>query len=149
PDKRQRVVERLLNSSAYAAHFGNFWRDVMLPDNNANVNLAALRFTFENWLRARLAQNVGYDRMVREILTATPPNRRGDIPEDQLVIPGGNQATPVAFALANENKPENLAGSTARIFLAVKLECAQCHDHPHASWSQERFWQYAAFFGGN
>src|SRR5262249_23174247 len=51
-----------------------------------------------------------------------------------------------AFYQANEFKPENLAGSTARLFLGVKLECAQCHDHPFAKWSRDQFWQYAAFF---
>src|SRR5208282_4085349 len=36
--------------------------------------------------------------------------------------------------------------STARLFLAVKLECAQCHNHPFAKWRREQFWEYAAFF---
>jgi hypothetical protein len=62
-----------------------------------------------------------------------------------MAQPGG--ITPVAFNLANENKPENLAGSTSRLFLAVRLECAQCHNHPFARWTREQFWQYAAFFG--
>src|SRR5262249_49461825 len=50
------------------------------------------------------------------------------------------------FYQANENKPENLAGSTARLFLGVSLECAQCHDHPFDRWSRNQFWQYAGFF---
>src|SRR5205807_6076970 len=102
--------------------------------------------TLEAWLRSRLRDNTGYDRMVREILTASP--RTGRAVEEGLVLPAGRQVSPVAFYLANENKPENLAGSTARLFLAVKLECAQCHNHPHAEWTQDQFWAYAAFFGG-
>jgi hypothetical protein len=39
-----------------------------------------------------------------------------------------------------------LASSTARLFLGVKLECAQCHDHPFAKWNRTQFWEYAAFF---
>lgn len=39
-----------------------------------------------------------------------------------------------------------LAGSTARVFLGVRLECAQCHNHPSGTWKQEQFWQFAAFF---
>jgi hypothetical protein len=53
---------------------------------------------------------------------------------------------PVAFYVVNENKPENLAASTARLFLGVKLECAQCHDAKTDPWKREQFWQYAAFF---
>src|SRR5262249_55634609 len=145
PDKRQRLVERLLGGSGYAMHFANVWRAAWLPENNANPN-GGLRASFETWLRARLAENARYDKMAREILTVAGAAR----PEEaDLALGGGRPGvlSPAAFLLANENKPENLAGSTARLFLAVKLECAQCHDHPHAAWTREQFWQYAAFFG--
>ena len=60
-----------------------------------------------------------------------------------------NQILPGAFFFeANEYKPENLAASTARRFLGVRLECAQCHNHPFASWSRKQFWEFATFFSG-
>src|SRR5262249_14412689 len=43
-------------------------------------------------------------------------------------------------------QPENLAAGTARAFLGIRLECAQCHNHPFASWKREQFWGLAAFF---
>src|SRR5689334_5933716 len=141
PDRRQRLVARLLAGPGYVSHFSHYWRDVLLPDNADVANLG-LGSVFEAWLADRLRANTGYDRMVREILTAAPRGGRG---EAFLAFPG--LEGPGAFYVANENKPENLAGSTARLFLAVKLECAQCHNHPHAAWKQEQFWQYAAFFG--
>ncbi len=59
------------------------------------------------------------------------------------------QASPGAFFFeANEYKPENLAASTARRFLGVRIECAQCHNHPFASWTRKQFWEFAAFFSG-
>jgi hypothetical protein len=145
-DKRRRLVTRLLDGPGYVTHFSHFWRDVLLPENPNTENLG-LRFGFEAWLRTRLSANTGYDRMVREILTGAPRAERGVVDEAFLAVAGG-PVSPAAFYLANENKPENLAGSTARLFLAVKLECAQCHNHPHAAWKQEQFWAYAAFFGG-
>jgi hypothetical protein len=58
-------------------------------------------------------------------------------------------ASPGAFFFeANEYKPENLAASTARRFLGVRLECAQCHNHPFSSWTRKQFWEFAAFFSG-
>ena len=54
--------------------------------------------------------------------------------------------SPAAFFFANENKAENIAGATARVFLGVKIECAQCHKHPFAKWKQQQFWEFAAFF---
>lgn len=52
------------------------------------------------------------------------------------------------FFEANEYKPENLAASTARRFLGVRLECAQCHNHPFSKWTRKQFWEFAAFFSG-
>src|SRR5262249_5716968 len=49
---------------------------------------------------------------------------------------------------AKEAKPENLAAATARLFLGVQLDCAQCHDHPFAKWSRDQFWGLAGFFAG-
>jgi hypothetical protein len=140
-DRRQRLVARLLASPGYVNHFSHAWRAVLLPDNADVANLG-LGPVFEAWVAGRLRANAGYDRMVREILTAAPRAGRGE-----AFAPFAGQDGPTAFYLANENKPENLAGSTARLFLAVKLECAQCHNHPHAAWKQEQFWEYAAFFG--
>jgi hypothetical protein len=56
--------------------------------------------------------------------------------------------SPAAFYFANENKAENLAATTSRVFLGVKLECAQCHAHPFAKWTRNQFWEYAVFFAG-
>src|SRR5262249_61335201 len=55
---------------------------------------------------------------------------------------------PLAFFAVKEAQPENLAAAVARSFLGVRLECAQCHDHPFAKWTQGQFWGLAAFFAG-
>ncbi len=54
--------------------------------------------------------------------------------------------TPAAFFQANEQKPEQIAASTTRIFLGVQVQCAQCHDHPFSHWTRREFWSLAAFF---
>src|SRR5262249_53549512 len=71
-----------------------------------------------------------------------PPNVNPRQPRPVVPTEGSTQA----FYIANENKPENLAGSTSRLFIGVKLECAQCHDHPFARWTRKQFWEYAVFF---
>src|SRR5262249_38133643 len=68
---------------------------------------------------------------------------RGNFPG----VPAG-EPTPVGFYLAKDLKPENLAASTPRVFLGVRVECAQCHNHPFASGKRDQFWGYAAFFAG-
>jgi Protein of unknown function (DUF1549)/Protein of unknown function (DUF1553) len=143
PDKRRRVIDQLLNSPLHSSHFANVWRSWMLPETNANFQARFLRPGFEEWLRQQLAQNTPYDKMVRDILTVPVGggNMSGYIGID-------NNASPSAFYLAKELKPENLAAGASRLFLGVRLECAQCHNHPFAEWKREQFWSFAAFFAG-
>ena len=148
-DKRRRLIDRLLNGPDYVSHFTNVWRAAWLPDGGADVDNLGLRGGFEAWLRVRLAENAGYDRMVREIVTsAAAVNPRTELSEIPFAMAQPGDVSPAGFYLANENKPEKLAGSTSRLFLSLRLECAQCHNHPFAEWTREQFWEYAAFFAG-
>ena len=131
PDKRRKLVEELLDSSLYVTNFTNTWRAVMLPqNNNVQVQFAP---QMEAWLRQRIRANVPYDQMVRDLLTAAPSYQGGSGPR---IDPNAT-----AFYQANELKPENLAAASSRLFLGVKLECAQCHNHPFAKWTREQFWE--------
>ena len=143
PDKRRQMVERLLDSPAYIMHFSNVWRAVMLPEADSNLELRTLVPGFEAWLRKQLSANAGFDTLVREILTVpVDPRLAGNPFQPQAEV------TPVGFYQAKQLKPENLAAATARMFLGVRIECAQCHDHPFDDWKREQFWGYAAFFAG-
>ncbi len=142
PDKRRKLVNQLLDSPNYVTHFTNTWRALLLPQSN-DPQVQGQAPQLEVWLRKRFKENAPYNEMVREILTADAfgQGRAGK-------RPGTFEPTPAAFYQANENKPENLAAATSRLFLSVKVECAQCHDHPFAKWTRTQFWEYAAFFSG-
>ncbi len=88
--------------------------------------------------------------MVRELITAGQPARGGPNPTfiEQFSVNTDEGTSPLSFYQAKQFKPENLAEVTARMFLGVRLGCAQCHNHPTASWKRERFWEYTAFFAG-
>lgn len=129
PDKRARLVDALLESPAHATHMANTWRNVMLP-GSVSVEEMANVAGVQNWLRSQFIDNMRYDRMVGDLLVAT----------------GGGQSGPALYYTAMELQPEKLAASTARIFLGLQIECAQCHDHPFDHWKQQDFWGYAAFF---
>jgi hypothetical protein len=141
-DKRRALVEELLKGPHYVNHFTNVWRALLLPQNN-NQQVQFFAAQIENWLRPQIRDNKPYDRMVRDLLT-TPLGNSG------LGMRPRNNADngALVFYQANESKPENVAAATSRLFLGIKLECAQCHDHPFATWSRNQFWQYTAFFSG-
>jgi hypothetical protein len=145
PDKRRKVVDRLLDGPHYSANFARVWRELLLPQNN-NQTARFFAPQIESWVRVRLREDRPYDAMVRELLTAAVVPGNGP-----RATPGGGAAFDqgaAAFYQANELLPENIASAASRIFLGVKLECAQCHDHPFAQWKKNQFWEYAAFFSG-
>jgi hypothetical protein len=145
PDKRAILVDRLLDSPGYLVSATEIWRSMLLPELDTDAQARFLAPTFEAWLRKQVAEDVGYDRIVRAILTLDLGARaqRGATRLGRRAAP-----TPLAFYSAKDGKPENLAAGTARVFLGIRLECAQCHNHPFARWKREEFWGFAAFFAG-
>lgn len=143
-DKRQRLVARLLAGPAYARHASQTLRAFLVPQASANPRLQHLAVSLEAWLRPRIRAGRGYDALVREILTA--PLDYHERPADAAGPPV--VSSPIAFYQANDLKAETVASSAARLFLGIKIECAQCHDHPFAQWTRRQFWETAAFFAG-
>jgi hypothetical protein len=129
PDKRARLIDALLDSPAHATHLANTWRNIMLP-GGLNIEQIGNLVGVQNWLRQRFVENLRYDNLVSELLVASD----------------GGEAGPALYYTSLDLAPEKLAASTARIFLGLQLECAECHDHPHDQWKQRDFWGYAAFF---
>src|SRR5262249_44527651 len=88
------------------------------------------------WLADQFEANRPWSGIVADLLASTADMARE--PE-------------AAFFRANsdsfEPKPALLAASTGRLFLGVQVACAECHNHPFASWTQDDFWGLAAFFG--
>ena len=128
-DKTRELIGRLLVSPAHATHLAHTWRDMMLPRKFDPEQTAGV-IGLQNWLRRQFADNKRYDQIVAELLVAT----------------GGDESGPALFYTALGLKPEELGTTTARLFLGVRLDCAQCHKHPFDQWTQEDFWGYAAFF---
>jgi hypothetical protein len=145
PDKRAKLVDELLDTPRYASHSAALWRAILLPEAATDGQARVFQPGFEAWLRLKFRANAPYDALVRELLTA-PISADPNAPEPVLRDP--TRPNPLAFYAVKEAKPENLAAATARVFLGVQIECAQCHDHPFAKWTRDQFWQTAAFFAG-
>ena len=124
------LVDRLLKSSDHASHLATVWRSFLIPEG---VDLTAFGGVeaFDQWLAERFSSDDSYDEVVRSLLLA----------DGRLVRSG-----PLLFYSAAKLDPDQLASRTARVFLGMRLECAQCHDHPFEPWAQDEFWGFAAFF---
>jgi hypothetical protein len=131
PNRREALVDRLLSHRDHATNFAFAWRSILLP---AEVDLSRLGGAekFDQWLAERFAANEPYDKIVEQLLMA-----EGRVSE----------SGPLLFYAAVKLNPEELAARTSRVFLGVRMECAQCHDHPFDDdISQQDFWSFAALF---
>jgi hypothetical protein len=130
-DKREKLIDSLLVSDRYAIHFANVWRAWVLPDSS-DQQMLFLAPSFESWLRDQLKNNASWSAMVQAMVTGrASPTSGTDV-----------------LAQANQYRPEGQAAMTSRLFLGIKLECAQCHNHPFAHWQRKQFWEFAGFFTG-
>ena len=129
-DRRLQLIDQLVLRPTHATHVANAWRRFLLPEGTDLERVGGIA-GFETWLRMRIAENIPYDQLVRELLLA-----EGD----------ASESGPALFFTAWELKSEKLAASTSRAFLGLQLQCAECHDHPFEDWTQQDFWGYAAFF---
>lgn len=144
PDRRARLVDQLLDGSSYVRHFTNVYRAMLIPEANNNFLVRFQQTGFEAWLKRRVAKNVGYDDLARDLITS-PLGQEGLA---AFALGASGQPSPLAFYAAKEYRAENLAAGTARVFLGISVECAQCHNHPFADWKREQFWGFAAFYSG-
>ncbi len=132
-NKREELIDSLLDKATTTNHLTLTLMKEWLPQIDDNFQFSFFAQNFEPWLKERIRTNVRMDKIVRELLTAT---------NNQNV----NANPQIAFFLMNESKPENVASSVGRLFLGVKIDCAQCHAHPFAPIKREQFWETAAFF---
>jgi hypothetical protein len=150
-DKRARLIDRLLDSDDYARHWGHYWTDVV--SSRVSPIMQRLAPVFEEWLVEQLKENRGWDGIVQDILTADSVlvdnvPRPPDVPR-YIRQPRNGAAFFIATRYYEKTREEgaiDLAAETARIFLGIQLQCAQCHDHPFDQWRREQFHQLAAFF---
>jgi hypothetical protein len=145
-DKRAHAVEQLLKTPEYATRWGNYWNALLM---GRTIESAAIdQAGFKNWLREQFAQNVSWDKIVTELVTAEgwntkvrPANAKGHPYDlDERYAPAVNW-----FLKHWQSLPE-LSSATSKLFLGVQLQCAQCHDHKTEKWKQEDYRQFTAFF---
>jgi hypothetical protein len=129
PQKRDRLVDTLVDSPAYADLFANKW-NMVLRNKRRQPADARGTYAFFNWIRDSLAENKPYDQFVREILTAA-----GDV----------TSFPPVTW-YREVNQVNEQVEDTAQLFLGLRIQCARCHHHPFEKWSQDDYYGFSAFF---
>jgi hypothetical protein len=131
PAKRDKLVDRLVETPEYAFYFANKWADVLRVRRRGQGERAAGTFAFHEWIRAAVQADMPYSEFVKAILTAT----------------GDEARNPTTVWYKEMEKTENYVDDVAQVFLGQRLACANCHHHPYEKWGQDDYWGVAAFFG--
>jgi hypothetical protein len=132
PDKRDRLVDALIDTPEYSYNFANKWADILrVKRGNNQQGRAYGTFTFHAWIRDALSTDLRYDDFAREILGAV----------------GDETKCPPVVWYKDLRTPDQFVDNTAQVFLGLRLACAQCHHHPYERYSQDDYWGMAAFFG--
>jgi hypothetical protein len=136
PDKRRAAVRQLVASPRWAEHWANVFERLLL---GPMVKIPIVdREAFRSYVRHAFAANAPYDQLVYQLVTATGQNQSED---DDAPVNGA-----VNWLLRFRGAPEDLAGTTSRVFLGVQIQCAQCHDHRTEKWTQADFRHLTACF---
>src|SRR5262245_45521182 len=104
PNRRAILVDDLLKSPRYVAHFTNVWRALLIPEAGNNFQVRLQQGTFEAWLKQRIARNISYDQLARDLVTAPLGQGGGG-----FALAGLRDSGPVTYYLAKEFRQENLA----------------------------------------
>jgi hypothetical protein len=129
PLDRTALIERLLDRPEFADCWANKWADLLRP-NPDRVGVKSV-LILDEWLRASFRADKTYDQFAREI----------------LLTEGSNHRDGPAVVYRDRREPPELTTMFSQLFLGTRLECARCHHHPNEKWSQDDFYQFAAFFG--
>jgi hypothetical protein len=130
PDKRARLIDRLIGSDGYNSQMFNWLADMLrvMDDYGKGVKT----YVYEEWLKEQIAANRPWSGLVHDLLTA-----------DGRITESG----PVGYLLRDRKMPLDSLSNTLTTFLGANVACAQCHNHPLAKWTQRDFYEMASFFG--
>ena len=129
PEKRRKLIDKLLLSDGYRSHLFNWLADLLRHKHSIRrTNYSH----YERWLKDQIAKNRPWDEMVYDMLSA------------EGTIAGSG---PTGYLLRDPGMPLDNLSNTLNVFLGANVACAQCHDHPLADWTQREFYELAAFFG--
>jgi hypothetical protein len=129
PSKRARKIDELLQRKEFSEIWAMRFATLLMVKSSNEVSYKAA-FLYNQWLTERFAKNVPLDQMVRELLAAS----------------GGTFSNPATNFYQVERDTLKVAENVAQVFMGIRTQCAQCHNHPFDRWTMDDYYGFAAFF---
>ena len=130
PNKRARLVDDLLARPEFANHWALNWSDLLRNEEKVLDSMGVE--VFYDWIRDSMASDKPWDDFASALVSGN----------------GSTYDNPPANYYRAQRDPITRAETTARLFLGVRLQCAQCHNHPFDRWTQDDYYTWAANFSG-
>lgn len=128
-DKRAALIERLLGRKEFSEIWAMKFAQLLMIKSTNQVSYKSA-FLYNQWLTDKFAKNVPIDEMVRELFGAT----------------GGTFRNPATNYYQIERDTLKRAENAAQVFMGIRTQCAQCHNHPLDRWTMDDYYGFAAFF---
>ena len=128
-NKRSTIVNQLMETDGYIHYWSDIWTNLLVGRDPPR---AASREHLTAWVSDSLSTGQSYDQFVYDLVSATG-EREENGAVNFLLSHLNDQATPATAKIS-------------QLFLGMRLQCTQCHDHPFNQWKQDQFWQLNAFF---
>jgi hypothetical protein len=129
PDKRAKLVDDLLSRKEFVEIWLMKWAELLQIRTNVNISTKSM-LSYYTWLQTKIAGNVPMDQMVQELLASK----------------GGTFANPATNYYQNETDTLKTAENVAEVFMGMRIQCSQCHNHPFDRWTMDDYYGFAAFF---
>jgi hypothetical protein len=127
-DKRSKLIDGLLDRREFVDYWTNRWSDLFLV-SSAKIGEPAM-ISFYNWIREGVAANKPWDKLAREVVTAT----------------GNTMENGATNYFVMHKDPTDLTENFSMAFLGMSITCARCHNHPLEKWTQKQYYQMANLF---
>ena len=128
-DKRDKLIDELIARKEFTEVWVSKWAEWLMMRSSNQTSLKSITLYY-TWLSEQIADNVPLDKMVREILGAS----------------GGTFKNPATNFYQIEPDVLKVSENVAQIFMGMRVQCAQCHNHPFDRWTMDDYYSFAAFF---
>ena len=129
PHKRDLLVDELLDRKEFVELWVMKWAELLQIRTSKNISYKAM-LRYYNWLQDKIANNVSMDQMVQELLGAS----------------GGTFTNAATNYYQNETDTLKISENIAQVFMGMRIQCTQCHNHPFDRWTMDDYYSFAAFF---
>lgn len=131
PKKREKLIDELLDRKEFVELWVMKFSELLRirSDGNQRMSYKATLLYFD-WFNQKLASNVPMDQIVKDLLSSS----------------GGTFNNPPSNFYQVEQETLKISENVAQVFMGMRLQCAQCHNHPFDRWTMDDYYSFAAFF---